>query len=559
MKKSFFLLFFTLLFSGSIFAQYTTYRIEEGETLSKIADKFKVSKDAIKKLNPDLKESDLANKTIIIPPREATEKTEKASRIRFKEYRVKPKETLYSLAKRNNVEVEDIKKYNPYLYDEELGENDMIKIPVYESEIENFNTSLQTSTFENIIHIVLPKETKYGIAKKYGISVEDLDSLNPMIKDLKPGQFLKVKNPKAVKKEKESKFEYYKVKPKETLYSLTKELDISTDSLEKLNPILKELGLQAGMELRVPIDMGEDFEESLDEKIDLSKNIKNRREQNIAIFLPFNLNQFEELKKKAEEKKKEKDEDDEDEEDEETQEDLLKKDAYLQIALDLYSGMKIALDSADRMGISVKTKVYDTQRNEAKIDEILKNNNFKDTKIIIGPLISSHIEKVAKHLRSQETAIFSPLTSSELSGSDKIFQSRPSAVIKEEVLANYLKSNQEDKNLLILGSSSRSSFTNKLSAELSNLRSITQANKDYLQRSDLEKMLDKEKPNWVIIETDDLGAINNAISNLNAIRSKYEIRIFTSDLSKINAAEVESEYLSHLNFTYTSVDRSKSD
>src|SRR5699024_6445295 len=120
----------------------------------------------------------------------------------------------------------------------------------------------------------------------------------------------------------------------------------------------------------------------------------------------------------------------------------------------------------------------------------------------------------------------------------------------------YLKSNQEDKNLLILGSSSRSSFTNKLSAELSNLRSITQANKDYLQRSDLEKMLDKEKPNWVIIETDDLGAINNAISNLNAIRSKYEIRIFTSDLSKINAAEVESEYLSHLNFTYTSVDRS---
>src|SRR5690625_556186 len=98
MKKSFFLLLFTLFISAGVFAQYATYRIEKGESLSDVAEKFEVSPEAIKKLNPDLKEGNLENKTIIIPSRETTEKTEKASRIRFKEYRVKPKETLYSLA-----------------------------------------------------------------------------------------------------------------------------------------------------------------------------------------------------------------------------------------------------------------------------------------------------------------------------------------------------------------------------------------------------------------------------------------------------------------------------
>src|SRR5690625_2272946 len=522
---------------GAALAQYETYRIGENENLSDIADKFEVSKQAILELNPDLKKGDIAHKVIILPPGETTEKTAKASMVRFKEYRVKPKETLYSLAKRNNITVEDIQKHNPYLYEEQLGENDMIKIPIYEEELKDFNISVQTSTFENLIHIVMPKETKYGISKHYGMSVSELDSLNPLIKELQPGQFLKVKNPKAVKKEKVAEFNYYKVQPKETFYGLTKKLNISQDSLERLNPILKELGLQAGMELRVPTGVG-----AIDEvltaglsKTNLFEKLKPGSHQKAAILLPFNLNQLEDPEKE--------------------QEDILRRDAYLQISLDLYSGIKMALDSAHKMGISIKAEVFDTQRNSSRISQILKNNNFEDTRFMIGPLLPIHIEQVAKELRDTQVAIFSPLTSAEINGSEKIFQSRPSSSTKEKVLLDYLKNNQQDKNLLILEDKNHLSFTNQLRSTLPGLKKIQQAEKEYLQRSDLTKVLDESRPNWVIIETDDLGAINNAISNLNAIRSKYEIRVFTSDIGKIHEAEVESEYLSHLNFTYASVDR----
>lgn len=536
MKKTYFLFIFILLLSGNIFAQYETYRVEKEKTVAELADKFKVSKETLLKLNPDLKDGKVANKTIIIPPRESTESTTKASRIRFKEYKVKPKETLYSLAKRNNITVDDIKKYNPYLYEKELGEYDLIKIPIFEEEIKNFNSSVQTSTFENLLHIVTPKETKYGISKHYGMTVEQLDSLNPFIKELQPGQVLKVTNPNSIKKEKEDQFDYYEVKPKETLYSLTKKLNIAQDSLEKLNPILKELGLQAGMQLRVPNASGSDLstEFKLSNKLDLSKEKKLLTQQNIAVLLPFNLHKIEE----------------------EEEEESIKKDGYLQISLDLYSGIKMAMEDAQAMGISIRAKVYDTQISPQKIDQILGQNNFDQTHLVIGPLLPGNIEKVAKELKNKDIAIFSPLANGELKGSDKIFQSRPPAGIKEQVLLNYLKANQDGKNFMILGDAKHQAFTKQILSGISNSRMIQQAKAAYLDRADLTKLLSKDQPNWVIIETDDLGAINNSISHLNAMRKDYEIRIFTSDKGKINDAEVQSEYLSHLNFTYASVDKS---
>src|SRR5699024_3882767 len=103
---------------------------------------------------------------------------------------------------------------------------------------DNLNASVQTSTYKNLIHVVMPKETKWGIAHKYGMTVKQLDSLNPLALELHPGQVLKVLNP-ATENVNEDLFYYYQVKPKETFYSLTRRLEISRDSLITLNPILK--------------------------------------------------------------------------------------------------------------------------------------------------------------------------------------------------------------------------------------------------------------------------------------------------------------------------------
>ncbi len=537
MKRLILSLFAICLLSGSALAQYQSYRIQKDETLESLAEKFKVSKAAILKLNPDLTRGRITNKVIIIPPHEVTENTPNDNTVRFKEYKVKPKETLYSLSKRNHISIEELKKYNPYLYKEELGAGDLIRIPTFSNGFPDFNASVQTSSFRNLIHVVMPKETKYGISKQYGMSVAELDSLNPLVKVIHPGQVLKVLNQTVKKPEDENLFDYYQVQPKETYYSLTHRLGISKDSLIALNPILKELGLQAGMELKIPKNNKNigNIPSFSAKTINLTQHLTNFSTKRVAVLLPFSLQHFaiDSVNKKQ----------------------VLKKDPFLQISLDLYSGIKLAIDSVQKLGISVDAQVFDTQKSKAKIRSIIADNNLNRNDFIIGPVLSSNIALVAEDLRHSDVALFSPLTNGDIEGSDKVFQTRPTKMVEEKVMISYLDSLQAGKNLLILSDSKHAYFAGKFRSIFPQARVVSREEEEYLQNSDYTKHLSKTQPNWIVIASDDYGDVTNSITYLNALRDSYDIRVFTTDKNSIYD-EVPNIFLSHLNFTYTSVSKS---
>lgn len=536
MKKTVFLIFAVFLLTTGLQAQYQSYQVKEAESLERIAKKFGVSQEDILKLNPDLKPDKLAYKIIIIPARETDEKTPVASIVQFKEYRVKHQETLYRLALENNIKIEDIKKYNPYLYNEVLGENDMIRIPVYTEEIANFNAPVQTSTFENLLHIVVPKETKFGIGQQYGMTVEELEKLNPGIGVLQPGQVLKVKNPRAVNPE-SKRFTYYQVKPKETMYSLTKTLEISEDSLIKLNPIIKELGLQAGMELKIPRSIGSLLADipTKTTKVDLREYLTDLSSKKVAVLLPFNLNKYDR--------------------DSILSEDILKKDMLGQIALDLYSGIKMAADSAAQLGIPINMKVLDTEGSNSKIQRILREENLSGYDIVIGPLLAGNIKQMAEQINNGHTLIFSPLVNDNLEGNDMIFQSRPSSAIQQQALISYLDSLKTAKNILVLGNDKNTAFVSQLTSRLSGARRIIQKNKAYLESEDLTKLLSEDKPNWVVLATEDTGLVSSAVNFLNAARTQYDIEVFSADKKGSVYDEIESGFLENIKFTYVSVNK----
>lgn len=536
MKKEFIFILLTIFLAGSALAQNRSYRIKKDESIDSVAKKFDVSKKDIISLNPDLSSGKMEGKVIIIPARETDKKTPSATGIHFKEYKVKKGETIYGLAKKHGIEEEDIKKYNSYLYKEELGENDMIRIPIFEEEDRDFNASLRTSTFGNIAHVVMPKETKYGISKEYNMSIEELDSLNPLIEELRPGQVLKVINHPTKGKAKDAegiRFIYYDVQPKETLYSLIREYGVSEDSLELFNPLLKELGLQAGMELKIPQKEG--IGELRSTKVDLSEFMDNTSKKRVSILLPFNLRKVSD--------------------DKSDNRDLLKKDEIMGMSLDLYSGVKFAADSIRNMGIPVDIHVYDTEGSQQKITEIIKDPEVEHSQFIFGPLLAPNIQTVAREFRNRDVAIFSPLVSHSLQGSDKIFQTRPSPALKQELLLSYLDSLKNEKNILILSDGKNSEFVKRIVKRIPAARKIQQKESDYLQKSDITPSLKKDESNWIIIATDDYGLVSNGISTLNAVRKNYDIRILTADKNKIYDEEVPKEYLSNLKLTYPSTNK----
>ncbi|MCO7318397.1 LysM peptidoglycan-binding domain-containing protein [Riemerella anatipestifer] len=108
-------------------------------------------------------------------------------------------------------------------------------------------------------HTVAEKETPYSISKKYGLSLKELYELNPEIKDgaIKIGQTLNIgkkstgQKQKVVAASKEVQLGKIILKPKQTLYSLTRQYHVTEAEVRKLNPNLE---MKIGEEVVLPLD-----------------------------------------------------------------------------------------------------------------------------------------------------------------------------------------------------------------------------------------------------------------------------------------------------------------
>src|SRR5690606_19666585 len=174
--------------------------------------------------------------------------------IGYKRHRVRRKETMFGLTKKYNVTEDQIKRYNRQLYSEQLKKGMILQIPEYPELDPEEERALDFETYT-----VLPKETRWSIANKYGITVDSLMVLNPELDPnsnyLAAGAALKLPRPKgdSLKQQQVDLYTAYTGPTKMTLYSLGREYGIPPDSIVWLNPeIVKAGGLKDGMVIRLP-------------------------------------------------------------------------------------------------------------------------------------------------------------------------------------------------------------------------------------------------------------------------------------------------------------------
>jgi LysM repeat protein len=177
--------------------------VQTKETLYSISKQYNVSVQDIEKLNANtLKEGLKIGQTLIIPQEAVTkigvkepkvikevvtpkdEKTEGKPKTTTEVipgriyHLVKPQETLFSIARLYSVSVQDLDASNSELLKEGLRIGQNVLIP---SKKKTLDGKPRIINGETIFHTVLAKETKYSIAKKYNISIEQLESQNPEI------------------------------------------------------------------------------------------------------------------------------------------------------------------------------------------------------------------------------------------------------------------------------------------------------------------------------------------------------------------------------------------
>jgi cell wall-associated NlpC family hydrolase len=191
-----------LFFSVGVFSQekYTKHTISKGDNLTTIAKKYGVKTKDILEANPTAPKILKLNSVLLIPTKNLTpalKSNEIISAVSPSTHEVKEKETLWGISKKYNVSVDDLKMANPQIETEGLKMGQQINIPSKSVAITEKPIEEKVSTDVELAVEVLPKETKYAIAKKYGITVAELERQNPFIKGKLPvGYVLKIKTSK---------------------------------------------------------------------------------------------------------------------------------------------------------------------------------------------------------------------------------------------------------------------------------------------------------------------------------------------------------------------------
>lgn len=184
---------------------------------------------------------------------------------KFITYKVKEGETVQSISKALSITPYDLLKLNPDIKGN-VTKDDVLIIPnkQYDPLADISVADLSGVGDKDIIvdkfiyHEVVPKETLYSIVKNFNVTSEELYENNPFLKEsgLRIGQVIKI--PLSVNDAeliaKEANTQPYLVKAKETKYSISKKFGISIGYLEELNPKIAENGLQIGDVIIVPVE-----------------------------------------------------------------------------------------------------------------------------------------------------------------------------------------------------------------------------------------------------------------------------------------------------------------
>ncbi|MDN3674310.1 NlpC/P60 family protein [Flavobacterium branchiarum] len=223
--KSFGLVLALFFFSFGVFSQekYIKHKITKGENVSVIAKKYNVKVKEILDLNPKASQLLKLNSILLIPNSQKTiaNKAKKTKEViasnatntlqETTTHEILAKETLYGISKQYQLTVEELKKANPKLESEGLKIGQQIIIPGNAKPVIKTSSQEGIASVENvaitttqpeilektigteIVREVLPKETKYAIAKQYGLTVAELEKQNPFIKKRLPvGSVLKI-------------------------------------------------------------------------------------------------------------------------------------------------------------------------------------------------------------------------------------------------------------------------------------------------------------------------------------------------------------------------------
>ncbi len=550
MKK---LLFLFLLSLASLVGCAQTkpirHTVAKGETVTQIAQKYSVTTSDIFRLNPDAQAGVKEGTILLIPPAVnagTKPKKQPASSEGAAVYVVAAGETLYGISRKYEVSVADLEQANPKALTG-LKAGDSLVIPRGKAKADKPKAAVKAAAKTTTLHTVVAGETKFGIAKQYGISVAELEAANPEIQNggLQIGFQLKIiadhavrpaeeaPKPVVVKEEpKKNDFQEYTVKPKETLYGLARRFDMSQDQLLKLNPELAD-GVKEGMVLKLPMNIR--FSTADKTVSGLAATLRTTERKKLVLLLPFNISKIQGDTLNSVSSR-------------------LKTDKFLNMTLDFYSGALMAIDSARTLGLNVDVRILDSQetKNASAVATLIQQENIASADAVIGPFYQANAEKVAELLAKAKVPVISPLSKDTGKPYPNLIQSMTQEEYMRDGTYNYMVSKG---NVLAVVDPKKLSIKKYLAENQKQVRPVPFVN-GVLSADGIRSMLVKDKKNFVVLETESTLMIKSTINALLPLTAEYDIQLaVTGPNETLDFEEIQVANLVKLRLLYPSLTR----
>lgn len=589
---SIFLTVFSFVFTVSAKQEkYIKHTVVKGETINNIAQKYHVTPYDIYKLNPDSQNGIQLDSVLLIPPTgqvTANDTPKIASPVTSNPapsqntnpttHLVMPKETLYSLSRQYGVSVDAIKAANGDLLANGLKIGQNIKIPASDGsfvaskptevqkptetskpvvkEVPRATSKPETSTEGIAYHVIAPKETKYGISKKYGMTIAELERLNPqVINDFPIGLKLLVAGnaPATAETSKpvtepskpaaetsaptsgtKKYLEEYVVKPNETTASIANDYGMTEKELISLNPELKK-GIKLGMILRVP--KGQRKEPVKKEQGNLIKSINTNARKQLALLFPFNISKIESDTLNSTQAR-------------------LKKDKFLNLTLDFYSGALMAIDSAKVLGMNVDIRILDSQetKSTSNVAALVQQNNLQSMDAVVGPFYQANVEKLAELLEPTKTPVISPLSKEVGKKFPNLYQSMPSIELLRSSVFNYMRS--KNGNIIAVIDSKKGSVKQYIQETQSDTKIVGLNEKGGVVADSLRILLQKDRLNYVVLASESTGMILATTAAMLAAQKDYQVQLVILEPNEtLDFEEIPLVRLTKLKLLYPSLSR----
>jgi len=532
---------------------FTSHKVRKRETLYRIAKRYNITEEDIKRYNRDLYSAQLEKKMVLKIPKYRRVKPSEENEGDFETYTVAAKETRWSIAHKYGITIDSMLVLNPSLVKNSnyLAEGQELKVPKKAgSSIQNQVTKLYRS------YTVPARMNFYRLEQDFGVKSDEIVRLNPEITEkggLKEGMIIRIPQRKVETGDVNTdNYIFYEVKPKQTEFSLTRKLGISYKDLLILNPDLND-GLKAGMVLKLPKEQTGNFEVRnalVLDKIDLLDSINVSNAPKVLFIFPFRLDKLD-FSDRSELIK------------------TIKTRKSLQGSLGLYSGALIAIDSIASLGVSVDVKTFDNKFDVAKTKAFLLREDLSDVSAIVGPLDLPSLREVAVRASAFQVPVIAPIPVAASLSMSNVFFSYTSDQVLQDRMLNFIKKRVTDQNIIIIADSTNAKVKDSVLAKFPEAKIVVVIEEEEnigINREKVAELLSEDVENWVIVETDNYRLASSVTSILNSFHNslldpeksnkKLIVRMFTTDKNEAFENQVISNsHLSGLNFTYPSVYR----